>query len=100
MRRDFFQTVGDDLAAVLADRPKPKPKRSKATYDLPRSIIQAVNDIAQAEEVTRSDVVAWALQVFIKRYHAGNVDWTHHRKPAVNNPRATWKLVIPAHGGD
>ena len=99
-RKDPLATVADDVAAILAERPKPKPKRSKATYDLPKPIVQAVNEIAKAEEVARSDVAAWALWELIRRYRAGEVDWTDHRELATRNPRARWRLVLPDDGGD
>ena len=94
-RRDAFGTVAQDVRDVLAERPKPKPKRSKATYDLPRAIVKAVNEIAKAEGVARSDAVAWALAELVAQYRAGEVDWTECREPAVRNPRAAWKLVLP-----
>jgi len=99
-RKNPLATVAEDTAAILADRPKPKPKRSKATYDLERRLVREVDEIARAESVTRSDVVAWALWELIRSYRAGEIDWTAHREHADRNPRATWKLVIPGDGGD
>ena len=99
-RRDALTTVTEDIERTLATRPTPKPERSKATYDLPKAIIEDVNEIAAAEEVARSDVVAWAIWELVQRHKAGEVDWTGHRERADRNPRATWKLVIPGNGGD
>jgi len=94
MRQDALGTVGDEVKEALSDRPILKRKRSKATYDLPPVIIEVVDEIAQAEEVARSDVVAWAIWELSKSYRAREVDWTDHREHATNNPRATWKLRI------
>ena len=98
-KRDSPLTHSEDVQKVLADRKaagldKPPEARSKATYDLPQPIIAAVNEIARAEKVTRSDVVAWALAELLAEYRAGRVDWTEHREPAIRNPRAVWKLTI------
>jgi len=97
-RRDpFTGTVRKDAEQVEFVKP-PEP-RSKATYDLPKQIIGAVNSIAKDENVSRSDVVAWALAELIGAHKAGNVDWTEQRDPAFTNPRAKWKLRLPDIGG-
>lgn len=98
-KRESPLTHSEDVQRVLAERKaagldKPPEPRSKATYDLPQSMIAAVNEIAKVEKVTRSDVVAWALAELLAEYRAGRVDWTEHREPAVRNPRAVWKLTI------
>lgn len=69
-------------------------KRHKATFDLPKKLIEAIKEIAQMERVSRSDVAAWALAEFVRAYRRGEVDWTEHREPVTRSPWADWRLVI------
>ena len=92
-RRDPFDTAIDDLARVTANCPTIR-RRSKATYDLPEDIVQAVHQISDAESIARSDVVAWALSLLITDYRHGSIDWTNCRTPS-RSPRTAWKLEIP-----
>ena len=69
-------------------------KRHKATFDLPRGLIEAVREIAEAERVSRSDLAGWALAEFVRAYRAGKVDLKEHREPAARSPWADWRLLI------
>jgi len=93
-RTGHLGTVAEDVAAILADRPKLKLRRSKATYDLPKRVIMAVDKIASAEGIARSDVVAWAIADLLRRYRAGEVDWSECKGPS-RSPRTEWKLELP-----
>ena len=93
-RMGHLGTVAEDVAAILADRPKLKLRRSKATHDLPQWIIRAVAEIASAEGIARSDVVAWAIADLLRHYQAGEVDWSECKGPS-RSPRTEWKLELP-----
>lgn len=71
-----------------------KNKRPKATYDLPKALIEVVQDISDSESVPRSDIAAWALIDFVERYQAGNVDLESHKKPT-RSLRYLYKLELP-----
>ena len=89
------------LPADLADRvlrqaeeAEEAAKRHKATFDLPKVLIEAIREIAEAERVSRSDLAAWALAEFVLAYRAGEVDLKTHREPATRSPWADWRLRI------
>ena len=86
-----------DLAARLlaqAEEAEEATKRHKATFDLPKKLIEAVKEIAKEERVTRSDVAAWALAEFVRAHRRGEVDLTGHREPVTRSPWADWRLRI------
>ena len=49
-------------------------KRPRMTYDLPKSLIDAIRDIADSENIPQSDAAALALVQFVERYRAGEVE--------------------------
>lgn len=86
-RRDALEPI-NDIPDVLASRPKPKPKRSrawdakrsKATYDLPADLVDRVKRIAEElsgeyanTSVRVSDVARILLEAGIAAYDAGSV---------------------------
>ncbi len=71
-----------------------KEARPKATYDLPLSLIEAIQTIADEEQVSRSDVAAWALADFVTRYRGRDIDLREHKERA-RSLRCLYKLVIP-----
>jgi len=73
-------------------------RRPKATYDLPLSMIEAIERVADKESIPRSDVVAWAVAIVLNGYDAGQVDWTPHKRPA-KSLRWTHKLELPGRWG-
>ena len=71
-----------------------KEKRPKATYDLSMKLIESVQEIARGEDVSQSDVVAWALIDFMERYRAGDVNLDSRKKPA-RSLRFAYRLEFP-----
>lgn len=106
-RRDPFspevsgvRPAEDELKAQLEIRERRqaknrRAKRPKQTYDLPLSLIEAVQAIADEEGVSQSDIAAWALADFVEQYRANQIDLREHMMPA-KSLRFTWKLVLPA----
>ncbi len=74
--------------------PKPGRTRPKATYDLPETIIKAVQQVAARENVAQSDVVAWALGEFLERYDNYEERLEAYKRPT-RSLRAVYKLVLP-----
>ena len=70
-------------------------QRPKATYDLPLTILAAIEQVVRAESIARSDVVALALVRFLADYQAGKVDLTALKRPA-RSLRYAWKIKLPA----
>ena len=71
-----------------------KQRRPKGTYDLPLALIEAVDQVATAESIARSDVVALALARFIADYRAGALDLAALKRPA-RSLRYDWKVLLP-----
>lgn len=91
------ETVTEDIKAVMADRPKPKPARVVISCDLrSRALKRAIEEVAQEEGVSRSDVIRYAVTEFLKLYHDGEVDWSKIREPATKNPKVAWRLRLPS----
>jgi len=93
------QDIDRELAAQLETRERRKAKvrkarRPKATYDLSLALIEKVQEIAASEDVSRSDIVAWALIAFFDRYEAGEVDLRPHKSMA-RSLRFACKLLLP-----
>ena len=83
-----------DRILKQAEEAEEAAKRHKATFDLPKKLIEAVKEISLAEKVTRSDLAAWALAEFVRAYRRGDVDLTEHRQPVTRSPWADWRLKI------
>jgi undecaprenyl pyrophosphate synthase len=104
-RQDAFdvsgaQNIDTELEAQLRIREERKARakkaqRPKATYDLTLSLLDAVERIAEDEDISKSDVVAWALCEFLERYEAGEVDLEPF-KVAARSLRFACKLELPA----
>lgn len=71
-----------------------KQRRPKGTYDLPLPLIEAVEEVATAESIARSDVVALALARFLADYRAGALDLADLKRPA-RSLRYDWKIALP-----
>ena len=71
-----------------------KAGRPKATYDLPLALIEKIQEIASREDVSQSDIVAWALVEFLERYEAGEVVLQEH-KTSARSLRFACKLDLP-----
>jgi hypothetical protein len=71
-----------------------KAERPKATYDLPLALIEKVQEVASREDVSQSDIVAWALAEFLEHYEAGGVNLQEH-KTAARSLRFACKLELP-----
>jgi len=83
-----------DKLLEQAEEAEEAAKRHKATFDLPKKLIEAVKEIAKEERVSRSDVAAWALAELVRAYRRGEVDWTECRDPVARSPWADWRLRI------
>lgn len=91
--------IDRELEAQLDARERRKAKvrkagRPKATYDLPLALIEKVQEIASREDVSQSDIVAWALVEFLERYEAGEVVLQEH-KTSARSLRFACKLELP-----
>lgn len=76
-----------------------KARRPKATYDLQPAVQDLVDAIADAESVSRSDVVALAILRLAADYREGLVDLGALKRPA-RSLKFAWKLDLPpAHAG-
>jgi hypothetical protein len=94
------QDVDPELKAQLEARERQrararKAQRPKATYDLSLALIEKVREVAGQEDVSQSDIVAWALIAFLERHAAGEVDLDAH-KTAATSLRFAFKLEFPA----
>ena len=83
-----------DLTDRLTQQAEEATRRYKATFDLPKLLIEAIREIAETERVSRSDLAAWALAEFVRSYRKGKIDWSGCRKPATRSPWADWRLII------
>lgn len=104
VRRDPFASSGTEdldpeLQAQLTVRERRKAaqrkaERPKATYDLPLALLDAVESAAAEEDISKSDIVAWALVEFLERRARGEVDLEPHKRPA-RSLRVECKLELP-----
>jgi len=93
------QEIDHELEAQLNVRERRKAKarkaeRPKATYDLSLALIAKVQEVASREDVSQSDIVAWALVAFLERYERGEIDLQEH-KNAARSLRFACKLALP-----
>lgn len=72
-----------------------KARRPKATYDLPPAVQDRVDAMAEAESVSRSDIVALAILRLAADYREGQVDLGALKRPA-RSLKFAWKLELPA----
>ena len=89
-----------ELQAQLQARAKRKAKvrkerRPKATYDLPQSVLKAIQQVAATETVSQSDIVAWAVVEFMERYAHGEEPLDEHKEPS-RSLRFENRLVLPS----
>lgn len=75
-------------------RAEQREKRPRATYDIPRPIIDQIIEISEEENIPRSDIVVWALIEFIKKYESGEINFEPH-KVFSNSLRFQWALDLP-----
>ncbi|NLG48932.1 MAG: hypothetical protein GX552_02330 [Chloroflexi bacterium] len=104
-RQDAFdvsgaQGIDTELEAQLRTREERKARakkaqRPKATYDLTLTLLDAVERVAKDEDISKSDVVAWALCEFLDKYEAGQVD-LEPLKVSARSLRFACKLELPA----
>ena len=104
-RQDAFEVSGaqdidTELEAQLRTREErkarsKKARRPKATYDLTLTLLDAIDRIAEAEDISKSDAVAWALCKFLDQYEAGQVDLEPF-KISARSLRFACKLKLPA----
>lgn len=71
-----------------------KRQRPKATYDLPLPILAGIEEIVEAESISRSDVVALALVRLIADYRAQRIDLEALKAPA-RSLRYKSKVQLP-----
>ena len=93
------EEIAPELQAQLEARERRKARarkaaRPKATYDLTTKVIDRVKQVAAEEDVSQSDIVAWALAEFLERHKAGGVDLAPHKKPT-RSLRVMFKLELP-----
>ena len=93
------QDIDRELEAQLGARERRKAKarkveRPKATYDLSLVLIEKVQEVASREDVSQSDIVAWALVEFVERYEVGEVDLQEY-KTIARSLRFAYKLILP-----
>jgi predicted transcriptional regulator len=93
------QDIDRELEAQLGARERRKAKarkakRPKATYDLSLALIKKIQEVASREDVSQSDIVAWALVEFLERYEAGGANLQEH-KTAARSLRFACKLELP-----
>lgn len=81
---------------VRADRRRAaaKAKRPKATYDLPPHVQDLVDAVADAENISRSDVVALAILRLHADVEAGRIDFGPMKR-AARSLKFAWKLELP-----
>lgn len=72
-----------------------KTGRSKATYDLELDRQAMIEEMAQTEEVAKSDIVEAAIVAFYNAWKAGQVDLVDLKEPT-RSLRAIYKLTIPS----
>jgi len=68
--------------------------RSKATYDLPAWLIQAVTDLAERQQVSKSSLVAFLLARALEAYRRGDWNFDGYHEPS-RSPRYRFVLRMP-----
>lgn len=68
-------------------------RRSKATFDMPPELIEALGEIAQSEDISKSDLVAELLIRAVNDYHAGRLVLDNDKEMA-RALKWAWKLVL------
>lgn len=74
-------------------RAKADAGRSKATFDVPRPILDALTEIAHAESVSKSNLVAEFLVRAVNAYHKGAIDISKQKQPG-RSLRWDWELIL------
>lgn len=82
------------IAEMLGDKPKPSKRRPKMTYDLPPSIITRIREVAEAENTSQSDIVAYALSQFLNAYDEGHINLDPYKRRTASL-KWEWALNIP-----
>lgn len=96
-RQDPFAVSGvEGLEPELKEQLKARRKRSrpKQTYDLPRKLIEAVQQIARHESISQSGFAALALADLVERYRSGELDLSELKRPT-RSLRFDYKLELP-----
>ncbi len=70
-------------------------QRSKATFDIPAKLKEALEEIAGELGCSVSSVAAFLLAEGVLRYRAGELDLREHRE-YIGNLRWYWRLRLPA----
>lgn len=91
--------IGAEVQAQIAARTRRRgeehrQRRPKGTYDLPLPLLEAVDQVAAAESIARSDVVGLALARFLADYRAGAIDLAELKRPA-RSLRYDYKIILP-----
>lgn len=77
------------------EREKIQSRREKrATYDLPPSVRQGINQLAEDQRLPASQLVTLALARFLQEYERGDINLNDLKKPS-RSPRYDWNLVFP-----
>ncbi len=77
------------------EREKIQSRREKrATYDLPPSVRQGINQLAEDQRLPASQLVTLALARFLQEYASGNINLNELKRPS-RSPRYDWNLVFP-----
>lgn len=97
------QQAEEDKAAGRDGRGKPggagelgkdKAGLTKATYALPLARQALVREMAEAEDVSQTDIVEAAIVALYNAWQAGKVDFSERKSPA-KSLRVSWHLEIP-----
>jgi len=72
--------------------------RRRAQYDWPVWLIEAVAEIAEEEDISRSQASAFLMRMIVLAYRDGRVDMKPYKKPS-RNMRWEFELEIPGPNG-
>jgi hypothetical protein len=70
-------------------------REQRATYDLPPVLRQQIKDLAETERLPASQLVTFALALFLQQLSVGAIDLNQYKRPS-RSPRYDWNLELPA----
>ena len=94
--RAGVQDIAPEVRAQIDARHKRLRKRpGRMAYDLTVKLKDKVREVAKVEDVSQSDIVAWALCEWLDKYEKDGLDLEPHKTNA-RSLRFGSKLVLPS----
>ena len=99
--RDIMTNQEERTVGSKSDRAKKAKERKKAAnrlpgrvnLDLPLELKKRVFDLAEAERIPASQIVALFLADGLRRFESGDLNFKEYRRPSTS-PRYSWTLDL------